>query len=1407
MLTSNLFLLSLAVLIVVACTVLGIVVYFAAHGDKNKATGERKIVRMRTDSLRNAFRQAVELIEGNIASRAERYNVPWILVLNEGDDPRALPIAQSGVASVLSSDAATPAATQGIAWQFFDRGIVVDIKTAYLGSPDEDTEEKPWDEFLSLCRNYRPQRPFDSVVVTVPAAMLLAQDTDARLELVRHAKLAHRRLWLAQNRFAMRFALYVVVTGCESLAGFGPFARALPEPLRASMLGWSSPYDLSETYQASWVETAMTSIERSVSDASAELFTLDTGHLDAREMLLLPARIDAIRAQLQVYLDELLRPSAYHEPFFFRGIYLTGDTSEIGDAGAYARPLAGGPEREAGADPYGRGEEPYLPGGGNDVADELDGDAAYPAAGEASRRRDADRLPGGDLMLQPAFLRDLFEKKIFVEYGLTRPSRSQHLARPLVNRALHWGTLALLGGWGIGLAVATVQLHHRNATLVGALDDLQKGAQERASAEHGGQPLPADWYRRHALALIGVNDRLHSGLDWSVFMPGSWSVVDDLDERVRQRFAREFGAIVVTALERELLARVGTLAGIARDPGTGQLIVGDDCAAPRVAGSDAPGADSLAIEDAPAMRALQRYVSEVDRLDVALDAMQRLQRPREANADALRVAVQYAFGAQLQGDVAASLPYFYRNADGRDAYAADGAGGIDVTVVQQALRCAFDKGAQQLDEAVFTSNPLLNAERAIVSHLGDLSVNENGGADFAQLTGDYRAIATGIGAQQDLLASGKGGWMRQTQFVPGPVYDRTLALAAQSRFIGPDVVAHARSRADSAFQAFRSEFASRFGGADAGVGWSDKEARYAVAPARLALRDGLSKLLNQPFMVASRDLSLPTIAEGSILTWDHAQLDQALAIAEARKRFLAEGLAAIPDTIRPVVAQALDVQFARLILDQVAAAAVASPAQGEPDGVAFDAARGRLVRIRAALAEMNAASQTADLDALTSRDALEHLRLVDEALTRAELYATRSADTVSGGGAAAPVLAAFGMADPAQLGGYLDQQAARVAALGKAAASYLSALGPTEATSLLAQRWQAIELDLGRYQLKNPNSSLLMLEQFVKTVAADARGGDCIGRFPPRPSAMGQGDYFTSVHMRLYDSLLARCGRSYNAELRQQWDGFASTFNQYVAGHQPFGVPARLGRGAGAGSTNNAESASVDFAELGQALRQYQRAAGVLQQARNVASERAVHGSGGVRQFADRFDPVAALLAPLYPANDGAPTGYDVRVDFRATRTGEIAANQVIDWTLKMGSQSVSMSESSGTLHWEYGMPVTLVLRFAKDSPFTAQNDPEQRAFSTDGRTLTWQFADPWALFSFVCAQRVPDALARDRASGPLLKFDFPLGTVSAADLSLLPKHAHGQVFVRLTLSAPGSKTPLPWPGSFPTSAPEWSGS
>ena len=72
MLTSNLFLLSVAVLILVVLAVLGAVLWIAAHNAQNKPAAERKIVRLRTDSLRNAFRRAVGLDGRNLASRCQR---------------------------------------------------------------------------------------------------------------------------------------------------------------------------------------------------------------------------------------------------------------------------------------------------------------------------------------------------------------------------------------------------------------------------------------------------------------------------------------------------------------------------------------------------------------------------------------------------------------------------------------------------------------------------------------------------------------------------------------------------------------------------------------------------------------------------------------------------------------------------------------------------------------------------------------------------------------------------------------------------------------------------------------------------------------------------------------------------------------------------------------------------------------------------------------------------------------------------------------------------------------------------------------------------------------------------------------------------------------------------------------
>ena len=59
MLTDQLFLISIAVLTLVVLLVLGMVLYFAARRSHAKPSSDPKVARIRFDSLRSSFRQAV----------------------------------------------------------------------------------------------------------------------------------------------------------------------------------------------------------------------------------------------------------------------------------------------------------------------------------------------------------------------------------------------------------------------------------------------------------------------------------------------------------------------------------------------------------------------------------------------------------------------------------------------------------------------------------------------------------------------------------------------------------------------------------------------------------------------------------------------------------------------------------------------------------------------------------------------------------------------------------------------------------------------------------------------------------------------------------------------------------------------------------------------------------------------------------------------------------------------------------------------------------------------------------------------------------------------------------------------------------------------------------------------------
>ena len=1394
---------SLLALVVLVLIVLGFILWVASRPEKENRGQAKRLVRMRNDTLRASFRQAVELIEANIAGRSQRLTLPWVLVLNEGAEPDPLPIGHSGIAQALSADTTASAAAQGISWNFFDKGIVINMLGAYLGTPDSDDDtERPWDEFLSLCRDYRPERPFDSLVVTVPVDLLISSDPNARLELSRLAKLANRRLWKAQNRFAMRFSVYVMVSGCERLPGFAPFARALPEAMRKSMLGWSSPFEITTSYQENWVDQAVDHTVQTLSDTSAELYVLNLDG-DSSPYFLLPGQIDSLRSQLQLYVNELMRPSTYHEPFLMRGIYFTGDAGE-----AAARALRVMNDEDAPAQLTNTAQE----GISDPVANEPSVDnpseiqTLAPAAYELAQVRPGADRDGYRVDPTPVFLRDLFEQKIFAEYGLARPSGSQLTSRPLLGRGARWASWTVIGGWSLGLLVSSVILHKQSNALHEVLIKFKNDNEQYALALRNGETISAEAKNRRAIALLGVMEQMDGKRLWSVFMPGSWPMVDKLPGDLREHLERAFGDIAAATLHRALQAKVSQLTGVPQDDSTGELIQGASCTALSNGVDENARYNQLGFQELPEFAALLSYVTSVEQTSLAFAAMQRLQAPGiEPDPRDLQLLVKLVFGADLNFVSQRSSELFRSKAASAHK--------VNLAPAQEAMRCALRQRTLRLQEAAFNHNPLLNSQRELNASVNSLTETVEDNSDAKLQLESLTSLLAEIKAHEALLAAGasNAAWMRRPTFAPGAAWDSLLTRITATPLLGSELAVQTKEKFDGSYKGFVIELNEELSDyANTEVVWNDEEMRYTLGSALSDLRAGLSALLAEPYMATANNLTATELnnnpGANQALNWDLTRLDEALATQEQRKKFKSDILPRFPLSSQRAIEQIVRARLSNQVMTHVNAALAPSPKLPSTtlDLAAMEAERTRLTRVQLLLADLGARRDGDALRNLITRDALRKLQTLDEALNRSELYAIKGRSFAFWQGEKGPVLGAFSLPDASSLQPYLAQQVARAEQLSKEADAVLNLLPASAANNLQAQRWQAMSRDLERFKLKNPNSSLLALENFLTAMAGDVDGQNCQERLQGKVLSGRPSDFFAERHAQLGASLAQRCGELRLKEQYALWSAFSNDFNLTLAGRPPFAAP---------GWSPEAPVLEVD--ELAPLLRGYERARPAMQAL--LQQQKGSTAVVAVQRFIDQFDRSRSFLAPLVPTEENTPAGYDVAVEFRANQGAEIQGNKVIDWSLEIGRQRLSLRDTPKPLRWEPGQPITLTLRLAKDGQFSPLADPKQPALSVDGKTVTLRFADAWSLFNLIGRQR--EAEARNDRRSQLLRVEFPLqmdspavpangtatqGTAQPLPATLKPAEVgenRAKVYLRLTLSPPGKRTPLIWPGPLPTRA------
>lgn len=317
---TSLYFLVPTLLLVIA--ILGVALRFgirrAGQPDRARSMLSIREIRRQTQTLLSRVSQI-------IGSDKDPYQVPWAVVLSEsGPDP--LGASESALAyQTKSKESPVGQSHEGMQWAIFQTGVLVSFDRSALGDQPTRQDDARWDAFLEELGKHRSRRPLDSIVVSIPIKALVGEGQEHLSQIETLATRIGERIWLAQNRYALRLAVYVVISGLDELPG-GDILHQLPKPLKDSILGWSSPYDLTQRFDTTWVTQATLQASQNLQALATELCAAFPDPSTA-SITLLPQRMSEADAATEVFCERLMLAGGVHEPFFFRGLYWIGSGS------------------------------------------------------------------------------------------------------------------------------------------------------------------------------------------------------------------------------------------------------------------------------------------------------------------------------------------------------------------------------------------------------------------------------------------------------------------------------------------------------------------------------------------------------------------------------------------------------------------------------------------------------------------------------------------------------------------------------------------------------------------------------------------------------------------------------------------------------------------------------------------------------------------------------------------------------------------------------------------------------------------------------------------------------------------------------------------------------------------------
>lgn len=1261
--------------------------------------------------LKKSFKLALDILRTHVSGRDWRYAIPWYLLIGPEGSGKSTLAASTGMNLPVGAPAADwEEARPGCKWWFFDRGVILDIAGNLVRLGDRrGSGAKGWKLLLSLMDRYRPRRPADGIVLTIPISDLIDREGTPRApeDVATRAEALYKKLWQAQARLGLAMPVYVVVTKTDRLTGFKEFAARLSPEMLDGILGWSNPNGFDSQFRKQWIAEAMDAVDHRLNDAQLDILARGEGDPDQEEMFRLPEAFAALGENLAIYAAKLFKPSAYHESFALRGIYFTGDS--------------------------GLARAPSASGIGN-----LAGAYAGP---EATAK-------------EPVFLRDLFERKIFPERGLARPVKRALLSRnrTALGAQLASGLVVVFGALGLWYSLGNIAHGVETVTpfVKQVKDDLRDlvafSEQRRGAANSDGV-----FDREKAINLLNGMSEVSIDSFSSVLIPTS--LLSDYDHQVVRLTTEAFNRFILQTMRAGLEERGrGIVAG--RLPNADQGANADGLALASALSDQAGGAideaaGALGLEAiknavvapparGPAYQRLRRYVEAIRDFEAALARYNTLRDSRDL-AD-IKALVLYLFNIRLSQDFLENAT-FYETALKAVRYRP-----IPVEAFAGEARRQFENLSEAALRERYADNPLLVELREL-----GLALDEAANRHISGIAA-FILVTQRIVDVEKLLDAPENAWMGDPDYDPTTAFTDLLERVGGSSLLGPQYAARLNQANIQGVEDVREELPDL--------------RSLILGPLLARAENGVSLELSEPvesfhrlsqgllkeaFMAEGRSRPLPSAPPaGTGATWNRDRLTEAIDLIGAYDSFMRDRLGGAPPALHGLIRTAAAQRLETVVNDRVASAL-----EGGPDGLssALSTARaggslGVEDRLRREVASMRGAAPAfvsileaydtlgledsfLDMTDMVMSQALELLDEADDLFAAESLYRPIGGDFSWWDGTPDMALEAFRATDPLHLREQLALQRDRVRVIAEDYAEPLINLLSARDVRLaqrdrvLVQKWQRILDELKKVALSKPENTIAVLERFIAGDLMKVSFSNCAQVLDDAQIGDRSRDYFLARAAALREAVRQRCGDL--AEIRAQtaYADIADRFGQDLAGRFPF-VAAAYRDGM----------REVTPRELRRFFETYDRRA---EEARAALLQADGLGPEGERaiDFLERMDRVRSVFAPWLASGSltSAPV-YDLTIDFRVNRSREEGGNQVIDWNFSVGDRRVGNLDGARTLRWALGEPIAVTLRWAEDAVRIPALAPDRPELSVNGLTVNQRYEGSWSLFDLVRRHR-----------------------------------------------------------------------